>query len=37
MVVAFDEVNRRDPFFNVNTPDDAGVARSLLPATASCG
>jgi molybdopterin-guanine dinucleotide biosynthesis protein A len=29
-VVAFDEVDGRDPFFNVNTPDDAAVARSLL-------
>jgi len=34
VVVEFDEVDGRDPFFNVNTPDDASVARSLLPETA---
>jgi molybdopterin-guanine dinucleotide biosynthesis protein A len=30
VVVEFDEVEGSDPFFNVNTPDDIDVARSLL-------
>lgn len=30
VVVKFDEVDGSDPFFNVNTPEDASVARSLL-------
>jgi molybdopterin-guanine dinucleotide biosynthesis protein A len=30
VVVEFDQVDGSDPFFNVNTPDDARVARTLL-------
>ena len=30
VVVEFDEVDGSDPFFNMNTPDDVKVARSLL-------
>ena len=35
VVVEFGEVDGSDPFFNVNTPDDVKVARSLLPEVTS--
>jgi molybdenum cofactor guanylyltransferase len=35
VVVEFEPVDGADPFFNVNTPDDAEVARALVMETAS--
>ena len=35
VIVEFEEVDGSDPFFNVNTPDDARVARLRLSETAS--
>jgi molybdopterin-guanine dinucleotide biosynthesis protein A len=35
VVITFDEVDGIDPFFNVNTAEDANVARSLLSEIAS--